>query len=157
MKITVSIDGGERLKKALDQFASTNIMVKAGVPAGATTTDGKSIAKYAYWNEVGVPENSLPARPFLRQAASENQDKWKSVLASNTNFASISKDNNEAVMGFVGEIMVADIKQTIQRGDFEPDSPKTVANKRRKGKKEPAHPLIDTGQMLESIISEVVK
>jgi hypothetical protein len=157
MKIKVSIDGGERLKTALDQFADTNIMVKAGVPAGATTTDGKSIAKYAYWNEVGVPENKLPARPFLRQTVNENQDKWKSILASNTNFASISKDNNEPVMGLVGEVMVADIKQTIQRGDFTPDSPKTVASKRRKGKKEPAHPLIDTGQLLESIIGEVVK
>jgi hypothetical protein len=51
--------------------------------------------------------------------------------------------------------MKAHIQQTIQKGSFAPNSPKTVANKRRKGKVEPDHPLIETGQMLASIISEV--
>jgi hypothetical protein len=157
MKIHISITGGERLKEALNKVAETDLMVKAGVPEGATTTDGMSIAKYAYWNEVGYPDNNLPARPFLRQTVNDNQDKWKGLLQSNLSFMSLTQDNGEAVMGLLGEVMVADIKKTIQRGNFAADSPATVASKRRKGKKEPDHPLIDTEQMLESIISEVVK
>jgi hypothetical protein len=63
-------------------------------------------------------------------------------------------------MGVLGEVMVADIKQTIQKGGnppFAPNSEATRKAKERRGKSEANHPLIDTGQMLESIISEVVK
>lgn len=155
MKISISITGGERLKEALNKVAETNIMVKAGIPAGATTTDGMSIPAYALWNEVGTAH--IPPRPFMRQTVNDNQDKWKGLLQSNLSFMSLTQDNGEAVMGLLGEVMVADIKQTIQRGNFAADSPATVKAKARKGKSEPNHPLIDTGQMLESIISEVVK
>lgn len=155
MKVSISITGGERLKEALKKVAETNLMVKAGIPAGATTTDGMSIPQYALWNEVGT--STIPPRPFMRQTVNDNQDKWKGLLSSNLSFMSLTQDNGEAVLGLLGEVMVADIKQTIQRGNFAADSPSTVASKRRKGKVEPNHPLIDTGQMMESIISEVVK
>jgi hypothetical protein len=61
-------------------------------------------------------------------------------------------------MGVLGEIMVADIKATIQRGNFTPNAESTRKAKERRGKSEPGHPLIDTGQLLEhGISSEVVK
>jgi hypothetical protein len=58
-------------------------------------------------------------------------------------------------MGLVGEQMKAHIQQTIQKGSFQPNALKTQEAKKRKGKREYDHPLIDTGQMLASIISEV--
>ena len=79
------------------------------------------------------------------------------VDGSNVDYNNIQRDKCETVMGVLGEVMVSDIKQTIQKGSFVPDAPATVKTKQRKGKSEPDHPLIDTGQMLDSIISEVVK
>jgi hypothetical protein len=155
MSVRVSITGGERMKEALQKIVDTKLAVKAGVLKGATTTDGKSIAEYAMYNEVGTAH--IPPRPFLRNTVNDKQDNWKSFLESNVDYNNIQRDKCVSVMGVLGEVMVADIKQTIQKGDFAPDAPATVANKQRRGKREPNHPLIDTGQMLESIISEVIK
>lgn len=155
MKIRVSITGGERMKEALQKIVDTKLAVKAGIPAGATTTDGKSIPEYAIYNEVGTAH--IPPRPFMRNTLNDKQDSWKAFLESNVDYNNIQRDKCVGVMGVLGEIMVADIKQTIQKGNFVPDAPATVKAKQRKGKREPDHPLIDTGQMLESIISEVVQ
>ena len=155
MSVTVNITGGERLKKALQKIVETKLAVKAGIPAGATTTDGKSIPEYALYNEVGT--SRIPPRPFMRDTVNEKADNWKSFLESNVDYNNIERDKCVSVMGVLGEVMVADIKSTIQKGDFEPNAESTIRAKERKGKSEAGHPLIDTGQMLESIISEVVQ
>ena len=143
------------MKEALSKIVNTKLVVKAGVPAGATTTDGKSIPKYAMYNEVGTAH--IPPRPFMRDTVNNKQGDWKAFLESNVDYNNIQRDKCVSVMGVLGEVMVADIKQTIQKGDFAPNTPATIKAKRRRGKSEPDHPLIDTGQMLESVISEVVK
>jgi hypothetical protein len=53
--------------------------------------------------------------------------------------------------------MQAQIKQTMEKGSFAPNARVTIEAKRRKGKRDPEHPLIDTGQMMESVINEVVE
>lgn len=151
MRATVT--GGDRMEKVLKELAELRMSVKAGVPAGATTTDGQSIVEYAVYNELGT--SHIPARPFLRQTIAEHQDEWASLLAAQLAGKEITREDAAAGLGLLGEVMVAHIKRTIQQGSFEPDSPKTVEKKRREGKREPDHPLIDTGQLLESIISEV--
>lgn len=158
MSVRVSITGGERMKEALQKIVDTKLAVKAGIPAGATTTDGKSIPEYALYNEVGTAH--IPARPFMRDTVNDKQDNWKSFLESNVDYNNIERDECVTVMGVLGEVMVADIKQTIQKGGnppFAPNAEATRKAKERRGKSEANHPLIDTGQMLESIISEVVK
>jgi hypothetical protein len=152
--VHITVTGGDKYKAILEKIARLKITARAGIPAGATTTSGMSIAKYAYWNEIGLPDRNLPARPFMRTTANEHQNEWCETLAGALK-GEILKDNAKGAMGLVGEQMKAHIQQTIQKGSFAPNSPKTVANKRRKGKVEPDHPLIDTGQMLASIISEV--
>ena len=148
----VTVTGGDKYKAVLEKIARLKLTAQAGIPAGATTTDGKSIPMYAAYNEFGT--SRIPARPFMRTTASEHQNEWCETLADALK-GEILKDNAKGAMGLVGEQMKAHIQQTIQKGSFAPNSPKTIANKRRKGKVEPDHPLIDTGQMLASIISEV--
>jgi hypothetical protein len=158
MSVRVSITGGERIKKALQKIVDTDIYVKAGVLEGATTTDGMSIAAYAYWNEIGTNDGRIPPRPFLRQTVNDKQSSWKAFLDNNVDYNNIERDKCATVMGVLGEIMVADIKATIQRGNFTPNAESTRKAKERRGKSEPGHPLIDTGQLLEhGISSEVVK
>ena len=148
----VTVTGGDKYKAVLGKIARLKLTAQAGIPSGATTTDGKSIPMYAAYNEFGT--SRIPARPFMRTTANEHQNEWCETLAGALK-GEILKDNAKGAMGLVGEQMKAHIQQTIQKGSFAPNSPKTVANKRRKGKVEPDHPLIDTGQMLASIISEV--
>jgi HK97 gp10 family phage protein len=148
----VTVTGGDKYKAVLEKIARLKLTAQAGIPAGATTTDGKSIPEYAAYNEFGT--SRIPARPFMRTTANEHQNEWCETLAGALK-GEILKDNAKGAMGLVGEQMKAHIQQTIQKGSFAPNAPRTVANKRAKGKVEPDHPLIDTGQMLASIISEV--
>jgi HK97 gp10 family phage protein len=148
----VTVTGGDKYKAVLEKIARLKLTAQAGIPAGATTTDGKSIPMYAAYNEFGT--SRIPARPFMRTTANEHQNEWCETLAGALK-GEILKDNAKGAMGLVGEQMKAHIQQTIQKGSFAPNAPRTVANKRAKGKVEPDHPLIDTGQMLASIISEV--
>jgi HK97 gp10 family phage protein len=148
----VTVTGGDKYKAVLEKIARLKLTAQAGIPAGATTTDGKSIPMYAAYNEFGT--SRIPARPFMRTTASEHQNEWCETLAGALK-GEILKDNAKGAMGLVGEQMKAHIQQTIQKGSFAPNAPRTVANKRAKGKVEPDHPLIDTGQMIASIISEV--
>lgn len=148
----VEVTGGDKYQKVLKKIADLKIKVRAGIPAGATATDGKSIPMYAVYNELGT--SRIPARPFMRTTANEHQNEWCETLAGALK-GEILKDNAKRAMGLVGEQMKAHIQQTIQKGSFAPNAPRTVAMKRAKGKVEPDHPLIDTGQMLASIISEV--
>lgn len=151
MKVKVS--GGDKYKAVLEKIAAVKVAARAGIPAGATTTDGKSIPEYATYNELGT--SRIPARPFMRTTAKEHQNDWCQTLAGTLNYAEIKKDSAASAMGLVGELMKAHIQQTIQKGSFAPNAPRTVAAKMAKGKVEPDHPLIDTGQMLASVISEV--
>lgn len=149
----VEVTGGDKYQAVLEKIAKLKISARAGVPAGATTTDGKSIPEYAVYNELGT--SRIPSRPFMRQTVTNHQDEWCQTVAQSLNYKEIDKDGARRTMGLVGEQMKAHIQQTIQKGSFTPNSPKTVEQKRRKGKVEPDHPLIDTGQMIASIISEV--
>lgn len=155
MTANVNVTGGDKYRAVIEKIASLKVAVKAGIPAGAKSTDGKSIPEYAVYNELGT--SRIPARPFMRQTASTHQNEWCETLNGALNYNEITKDGAVRAMGLVGEQMKAHIQQTIQKGSFAPNAPKTVEAKRRKGKTEPDHPLIDTGQMLASIISEVKK
>jgi hypothetical protein len=149
----VEVTGGTKYKAILEKIARLKITARAGIPAGATTTDGKSIPEYAVYNELGT--SRIPSRPFMRQTVANHQEEWCQTVAGSLNYKDITQSNGKRAMGLVGEQMKAHIQQTIQKGSFAPNSPKTVAIKRNKGKVEPDHPLIDTGQMIASIISEV--
>jgi HK97 gp10 family phage protein len=150
--VHITVTGGDKYKAILEKIARLKITARAGIPAGATTTDGKSIPEYAAYNEFGT--SRIPARPFMRNTMNEHQNEWCETLAGALK-GKIQHDNAKKAMGLVGEQMKAHIQQTIQKGSFAPNAPRTVANKRAKGKVEPDHPLIDTGQMIASIISEV--
>lgn len=149
----VEVNGGDKYQAVLAKIAEVRVSARAGIPAGATTTDGKSIPEYAVYNELGT--SRIPSRPFMRQTVSNHESDWLNTVSGSLNYKEIDKDGAKRVMGLVGEQMKAHIQQTIQKGSFAPNSPKTVEQKRRKGKVEPDHPLINTGQMIASIISEV--
>ena len=56
-----------------------------------------------------------------------------------------------------GEVMKAEGGQEMEAGEVTQNAPATIKAKEKKGKTDPAHPLIDTGQMMEAVDYEVVK
>lgn len=152
--VNVEIKGGEKYKAFLAKMAQIAGGVKAGILDGATTTDGKSIAEYAVYNELGT--SRIPARPFMRTVAKEKPKTWIGMMVRHIRGRATDPAIWKDALGVAGEQMKADIKDSIQNGNWTPNAPATVAAKKRKGKVEPDHPLIDTGQMLAAVSYEVV-
>ena len=153
MSFNVEIRGGTKYKAILEKIVRYRKGVKAGVPSGATNGDtGMSIALYGLYNELGTEH--IPARPFMRTTQAQRQDKWLHIIAGNLKNSDIQANSDKA-LGLCGEAMKGDIKESIQRGKWTPNAEATIKAKERKGKSEPDHPLVDTGDLLKSIIYEV--
>lgn len=150
----VKIKSSDGLKKLSQSTKALRAEVVAGVLGGATNDEtGEKVAGYARMLEYGTAR--MPARPFLRQTATENKDEWRKQIRNGLKARGF--DQAEEVLGAVGRLMRADIVATIRRGDFEPLAESTVKAKKRKGRAEPTAPLIDTTSLIRSIGSEVRK
>lgn len=150
IKVT-KVTGGDKYKGLLAEIAKQKVGVKAGILADATTTEGKGIAEYAIYNEFGTA--AIPARPFMRQTVEKSKGKWIKTVEQ---LMGRNPGNARDAMFVVGEVMRGDIVYEIQNGSFAANAASTVAAKERKGKVEPDHPLIDTGQMMKAVSYEVV-
>ena len=157
MAVTVDIKGGDKYTKFLAKMAEIAGGVKAGILNNATTTDGKSIAEYAVYNEFGTYGGErIPPRPFMRTVAKEKPKQWIGEMVRHVRGRATDPAIWKQALGVAGESMKSDIKDSIQNGAWTPNAETTVNAKRRKGKTEPDHPLIDTGQMLAAVSYEVI-
>lgn len=75
-KANISLKGG-KWRKALSRLAQDKkIVVRAGVLKGAKTTDGKSVATYAAYNEFGAVVRVTPKmKAFFRHRFGVNLKK----------------------------------------------------------------------------------
>lgn len=124
--------------------------VVVGVPAATNDVrdDGLSNATIAAAHEFGVPGH-IPERSFLRSTLGENKG-WATGLLIRELKADISQGNfSGRAFAIVGEKLSGEVKRRIQSGINPELDPKTVA---RKGS---SKPLIDTGNLLQSITYEV--
>ena len=99
----------------------------------------------AAYNEFGT--SSIPPRPFIRNAKSENDKKWANFLARDLN----STKNADLAFARLGELVRNDIIVSINKTTSPPNSADTIE---RKGS---SHPLIDTGFLKSSVTYEVNK
>ena len=72
--------GWKRIKKEL--HLAKNSYTKVGIQHDAGANEGVSIAKYAADNEFGVPEQHIPARPFMRSSFDKNRNEIKKIQTS---------------------------------------------------------------------------
>lgn len=158
MAVTVDIKGGDKYKKFLAKLAEIAGGVKAGILEGATNKEtGELIAPYAIYNEFGVPSKNIPARPFMRTVADEKPKEWIGKMVKHIKGRAKDPEVWKESLWIAGEQMKADIKDSIQHGTWTPNAEATVRAKTRKGKVEPDHPLIDTGEMLAAVSYEVTE
>lgn len=159
----------ERLRDVLRHLYASNKALKVGILENATNADtGASIAEYAYWNEFGT--KNIPARPFFRNAISDNTDTWAASLKNQLKTMGVTDKNVvEKALKKTGQLMRSDIQQSITKGGFEPLAPETIARKEGRLKELKALkkagqtikksqytiPLKDTGDMFNAISYEV--
>jgi hypothetical protein len=96
-------------------------------------------------------EIKIPSRSFLRSTADENARTYAGAISRGLGRTVDGKTTIEQVLGLVGEKVVADVNRRIRAG-LTPDI--KAATKRRKGS---SKPLIDSGQLVNSITYEVRK
>lgn len=124
-------------------------VVKVGFPQGKAEADGTPVAMIAATHEFGSPERGIPERSFLRSSMHENAQKY--VRLNKLNLVSILRGGLTAdqALGQLGEMAKGDVQVKIRSGDFTPLKQATMD---RKGS---SKPLVDTGQMVQSVSYEV--
>ena len=124
-------------------------VVNVGVPEGKKEEDGTPVAMVAAVHEYGSPSQGIPERPFLRVAVQRNRQKYVRLNRINLVKMLRGQATVEQALGQLGEMAKGDVQTEIRSGDFAPLKPATI---KRKGS---SRPLIDTGQMVQSIAWEL--
>ena len=158
-KVTVKVQqrGGKKIQRLLREAGKGGVSgVKVGFFSTARYEDGTPVAAVAAWNEFGT--ETIPERPFFRNALAESERGVSNILAKGIDTEKMVVD--EQLAGRVGEYVQGKIQDSIVALNDPPNSPATIAQKRKKlhGKKGTGGgetPLIDTGVMLHAVAWEV--
>lgn len=159
MKLTAQtqrIDKGmQKYKERLETLRLHNkLAVRAGV-LGGTTRDDTDLtnAQIASIHEYGL--GKVPARPFIRPPFDKNHKTYVDMLAKGLRKAmrNLNPRAFPMLLELIGQKMVADIKNYVTQGTGVPP-PLSPATIKRKGS---SRPLVDTGQLLNSVTYQVVE
>ncbi len=133
------------LQKKLEKISgSKNLELRAGF-LGGKYEDGESVPKVAIDNEFGDPSKRRPPRPFFRIAIAKNKQDWLKMPGALIKRGATAQE----ALNITGHKMADDIQASIR----ELRTPKLAqATIDAKGFDKP---LIDTGQMLNSVSWEV--
>lgn len=133
------------------------------------TESGLTNAEIGLINEFGSSTNNIPPRSFLRMPLETQQDKLMDVLDTGSVKESIESGDIKQVyktLGIAAEQIVKDAFLTGGFGNWKANAPITIhggwmSNKNGKSfyvkGKGTDKPLIDTGALMRSISSDVVK
>lgn len=169
--LKVTLDKTAEIEKALKALSNTSVLV--GIPSdderqpgelGSETRVQSAIgnAALAYIHENGSPAQNIPARPFFQPGVNESKDRWASYLeqAGAKAFEGNATAMDRALHA-AGMTAVAAVKNRIAAGIPPPLAQSTVDARRKRSKGSSYRrkaataadttPLIDTGQMINSI------
>lgn len=144
MGVTLRVSGIDRtirdIKKALDAYKAGRIFATVGVHKDAPAEkDGTSTAMVAASNHFGT--NKIPARPFLDKGV----ERERATIAADVAKTLAAGKRPEEAIERAALLAVRGVQKQIDETLSPPNSPRTIA---RKGS---SHPLIDTGNMRQSI------
>lgn len=126
--------------------------VYIGIPSSNNARQGASNnATIAAVHEMGAPSRGIPARPFLIPTMERNAEKYTTLMAQGFRNALQDKEKAAEVYEKIGLVASSDVKDYIVSGQFVPLKQSTID---RKGS---SKPLLDTGEMRNSISYEVKK
>lgn len=136
------LKGGEELNRLKNKSKGTSIVV--GYFKGLLYDNNIPVAQIASWNEFGT--ETIPPRPFMRNSIRNNRKKWIKLYRDRIirNKLNINRSSN-----YIANIMVGDVKTSIDKLLNPPNRPSTIE------KKKSSHPLIDTGRLKNSLTYEI--
>lgn len=154
--------GYAKLKEALLQL--TGGFVKVGFPEGkepgSAGSPGKSrkkgkpkkpwqnmseVARVAVWNEFGVPAKKIPSRPFFRNAIDGSREELTTFKKNIYDQFLQKKITPHQALELIGLWMQNKIRESILKGSWAENAQRT------KDQKESTKPLIDSGQLINSL------
>ncbi len=146
MKRDPKLPGLEKVLRRYESLNGTRVLIglDGRTAAGGQATPSELVT-IGRAQEFGTA--TIPPRPFLRTALRQHRKKWVRLIAPAVR--AVRRENGPArallILRRAGVVMVGDTQATLRRGPWTPNAASTV---RRKGS---AQPLIDTGQMVQSI------
>lgn len=155
MRVTAQILQRDRgaLRRIIDRVRGLDrLSVSVGVPPGAMhhgENGTTSMAMIATTLHYGSAAKNIPARPFIEPAINQNLGKYQRLMATQARGLIVGRQTLNRALSLVGTAMAADVQQYMLSGSFAPLQPATI---RRKGS---SRPLIDTGQLRQSITYRV--
>lgn len=122
-----------------------------GFPAGKS---GSAIVMRAVWNEFGT-SRGIPERPFMRQGIKRySNGEFRPDAAKAMKGIVLGRAGTRAYLEKMSIVIVGKIQQSITSGGWVANTPATIKAKTVNGKKGTT-PLIDTGEMRQSVTYEV--
>lgn len=140
----VALLDGSHVKIGFQEGTVTKMQVKGQRKKAA----GLSMAQIAAENEFGT--NRIPARPFMSTSFDENKALINKAIQGEYNKILGGKSTTERSLGLMGQLLTKLIVQKIRAIVYPPNSPITIAIKKS------SKPLIDFGQMVQSVRYKVV-
>jgi len=116
---------------------------KVGVQEGAKSKDMSDLVIVAAANEFGTKR--IPERSFIRSTFDEQKRTLYPIIEKQYDKVLAGSATVKLALSFIGMFLVAKTQQKIVDTHTPPNAPSTI---RRKGS---SHPLIDTGQLRQSI------
>lgn len=146
---TTIIPGKTSLQQIYNWVTARPDYVRVGLPDTPHAQAQLTIAEIGAIHEFGAPRANIPERPFLHPAMREGADqieRLSKVLLFELQNGETTKDVALESLGLLGVRLV---QEKIREGEFVPLKPATIA---RKGS---SKPLIDTGQMIQSVTFQI--
>lgn len=138
---------GRKFFKELEELAKLEVQVGFHEDAGAYD-DGMPVAAIAVLNEFGASQ--IPARPFMKQSF-EAHEKELLKACEQVNKELANGGTAESALKKLGVYAKGVVQDEIVNGGFAPNAPSTIAKKRSE------QPLIDSGQMRQSVNYKIEK
>lgn len=139
----------ETIRRQMRALDGAEVLV--GFPGTGAATGEKTaddLVQIAADLEYGTA--TIPPRPFLRTCLKRNRRRWSNGFEAGVRKADGSARGLAMVLRRVGVVMVGDVQATMRKGPWLPNAPATI---QAKGS---AQPLIDTGQLIQSVRAVVV-
>jgi len=143
--------GWKELKKELQKLEKkpfTKVGILEGKGSKLYKKSSIKVIDVAVANEFGTA--TIPARPFMRKTYDENQTQYNRLFKRAYNNIIDGKSTVKISLGKIGLFAENKTKKRLRSGPWTPNAPRTIA------KKKSSRPLIDTGQLVNSIVSKTV-
>ena len=155
-KVTVIDKGWNRivaeLKKAANSFTKVGLPQEGELKGGTRTGSGREplvefsqLVTVGAVHEFGAPSRNIPERPFLRTSFDESKGQINLMIEKEYDRILRGSADVAQSLGRVGVFLKGKIQKKIVDIKSPPNAPKTIE---RKGS---SNPLIDTGQLRQSI------